>query len=86
VPEKPQRSKSKERPLTKLKVDQLLGERSKHELATAMGLKFYNQIYQYLGGEANPTLLMLEKLARGLTKVCGKRVSIAQILDEPRNL
>jgi hypothetical protein len=74
--------KKRGRPRTRLRVEELLGERTKEELRLAMGLKFYTQIYPYLDGKANPTLLMLERLSKGLSALSGRRISVADLLDE----
>ncbi len=72
----------KKKPKSHLKVRELLGERSVSDLADVMGLKFYTQIYPYTRKGANPTLLMLEQLASGLSKLLGRKIKVTEIISE----
>ena len=78
----PTKNSSKARPCAKLRVKELLGEKTPLELSHAMGFKFYNQIYKYINEDANPTLSMLQQLADGLTKVLKKKVKISDLIAE----
>jgi hypothetical protein len=78
----PKKSPADKKPRTKLRVQELLGDRSAVDLADAMGLKFYTQVYKYTKDEANPTLLMMEQLADGFSKILRKRVKVGDLIKE----
>ena len=75
-------SKSKpEQPRTRLLLDELLGEYSLVDLGREMGV-VYTQLYAYRKAGANPTLLVLEKMAGALSRLRGKKITIMDLLKE----
>lgn len=50
------------------------------ELAKHMDVT-YTQLYQYLKDDANPTLSMLDRLAKGLSKMKGQKVNVIELLE-----
>jgi len=76
-------SQKKAKPKTKLKFEELLGDRSIGKLAKVMGVT-YTQLYPYKKKGANPTLLALEQLAKGLSKLRNENVSVLDLLDEDK--
>ena len=73
--------RKKEKPVTRLRLDKLLGDHSVIELSKEMGV-IYTQIYPYRRIGANPTLLILEKMAKGLSKLNGRKISISELIGE----
>lgn len=73
---------SPRRPRTRLRIKQLLKGHSASDLADAMGIRFYTQVYRYLGSDVNPTLLALEEIADGLSQLLKRRISVSELLDE----
>lgn len=73
-------NQKKATPKTKLKFEELLGDRSISKLAKVMGVT-YTQLYPYKKKGANPTLLALEQLANGLSELRNEEVSILDLLD-----
>ena len=76
-------TKIQRRPKTKLKFKELLGEQSIVQLAKKMNIT-YTQLYPYKKHGANPTLLALEDLAEGLSKLLGKEIKIADLISSKR--
>lgn len=74
-------NQKKATPKTKLKFDELLGDRSISKLAKVMGVT-YTQLYPYKKKGANPTLLALEQLAKGLSELRNEDVTISDLLDD----
>ena len=70
----------KKRPETKLIVEELLDGYCKTDLARIMGIT-YTQLYKYTGEGANPTLLMLERLASGLSELRNEEISLIGLLN-----
>lgn len=66
---------------TKLKLQEHLEGYKITELARHMDNMTYTQLYKYLSDNSNPTLLMLDRLARGLTKLKGEEVTIVDLLE-----
>ena len=69
------------KPKTQLRFEELLGEHSIIDLANEIGV-VYTQLYAYKKEGANPTLLVLEQIAKGLTKLKGKKVLIRDLIVE----
>lgn len=67
-------------PKTRLRFDELLEGHSIGSLAKEMNIT-YTQLYPYKRAGANPTLLALEKLADGLSKLKGKEISVYDLLE-----
>lgn len=67
-------------PKTKLRFTELLGDLSISELAKEIGVT-YTQLYPYKKKGANPTLLALEQLADGLSKLRNESVSVFDLLE-----
>lgn len=67
-------------PKTKLNLSKLLKGHKKTELALLIGVP-YTQLYKYLEDGANPTLLMLERLAEGLSKLRNEKITLNELLD-----
>ncbi|MGE4131415.1 MAG: hypothetical protein AB7F86_07235 [Bdellovibrionales bacterium] len=74
--------KPSRKPRTKLLFNELLGEQSIIQLANKMGV-VYTSLYYYKEDGANPTLLGLEDLAKGLSKLTNKPVSILDLIKLP---
>lgn len=70
-------------PKTRLLFDELLGNHSISSLAKEMNIT-YTQLYPYKKVGANPTLLALEKLADGLSKLKGETVSVHDLLENKK--
>lgn len=70
-------------PKTRLRFDELLGNHSIGSLAKEMNIT-YTQLYPYKKAGANPTLLALEKLADGLSKLKGETVSVHDLLESKK--
>lgn len=68
-------------PKTRLRFAELLGDLRIGDLARKMGVT-YTQLYPYKRPGANPTLLALEQIARGLSDLKGTKVSIKDLIDE----
>lgn len=73
----------KSAPKTKLRFSELLGDLSIGKLAKAIGVT-YTQLYPYKKAGANPTLLVLEQLAEGLSKLKNEDVSVVDLIEQPR--
>lgn len=71
------------RPKTQLRFEELLGDFSIIDLANQIGV-VYTQLYAYKKSGANPTLLVLEQIAEGLSKLHGKKIRIRDLIDEPK--
>lgn len=76
---------SKSSPKTKLRFDELLEGYSITQLAREMDVT-YTQLYPYRKSGANPTLLALENLALGFSKIRGEKISVVDLIDheEPK--
>ena len=73
-------NKQKKRlPKTKLRFKELLAKNSIGKLADAMNVT-YTQLYPYKKDGANPTLLVLEQLAMGLSELRGENISVTDLL------
>lgn len=70
-------------PKTKLRFVELLGDLSITALAKTMGVT-YTQLYPYKKPGANPTLLFLEKMAKGLSELKGEPIYIADLIADGR--
>ena len=75
--------KKARKPKSKLRFAELLGKHSIVQLAKHMGVT-YTQLYSYKKAGANPTLLALEQIADGLSKVTGRKVSVLDLIDIPK--
>ncbi len=62
-------------------IEELLGEDSVTDLANQIGV-VYTQLYAYKKSGANPTLLALEQIAEGLSKLHGKKIRIRDLISE----
>jgi len=71
------------KPKTQLRFQELLGDYSVIDLANAIGV-VYTQLYAYKKEGANPTLLALEQIAEGLSKLHGKKIRISDLIAEPK--
>ena len=71
---------AKKKPKTKIKIVEHLGEFKLSDLARETGL-LYPQLHRYNQTGANPTLLVLENIAEGLTKLCGKKFTVLDLLE-----
>ena len=69
------------KPQTQLRLNELLGDFSVIDLAKEIGV-VYTQLYAYKKDGANPTLLALEQIAEGLSKLHGKKIRIRDLLIE----
>jgi predicted transcriptional regulator len=67
-------------PKTKLRFSKLLGDLSIGKLAKEIGVT-YTQLYPYKKAGANPTLLVLEQLADGLSKLKNKDISVTDLIE-----
>lgn len=74
---------SDKKPRTQLRFEELLGEHSIIDLANEIGV-VYTQLYAYKKEGANPTLLVLEQIANGLTKLKGKKILIRDLIVESK--
>lgn len=68
------------KPKTKLRIKKLIKGQKITELAKAMGIP-YTQVYKYLEDDVNPTLLILERFAEGLSKIHGKKIGLIDLLE-----
>lgn len=73
----------KNTPKTKLRFSELLGDLPIGKLADEIGVT-YTQLYPYKKAGANPTLLALEKLAEGLSKLKNEPVTIVDLIEKPK--
>lgn len=71
--------KDRKLPRTNLKFKELLDGYSISELANYMGVT-YTQLYPYKKRGANPTLLVLEQLAVGLSELRKEQITVADLL------
>lgn len=69
-------------PKTKLRFSELLGDLSIGKLAKEIGVT-YTQLYPYKKHGANPTLLVLEQLADGLSKLRNQDVTVIDLIEPP---
>ncbi|WP_142699378.1 hypothetical protein [Bdellovibrio sp. ZAP7] len=72
--------KKKIAPKTKLQFSELLGDLPIGKLAQEIGVT-YTQLYPYKKAGANPTLLVLEQLAEGLSKLRNEKVSVIDLIQ-----
>ena len=70
-----------EQPRTRLRLDEHLGGFSLVDLGREMGV-VYTQLYPYRKPGANPTLLVLEKLVAGLSRLRGRKITVMDLLKE----
>jgi hypothetical protein len=77
------RKTKKKVPKTKLRFSELLGDLPIGKLAEEIGVT-YTQLYPYKRVGANPTLLVLEQLADGLSKLKNENVSVSDLLQQPK--
>lgn len=70
-------------PKTKLRFSELLGDLSIVQLADEIGVT-YTQLYPYKKDGANPTLLALEQLAAGLSRLKNEHVTIVDLIQKPK--
>lgn len=75
--------KAKSSPKTRLRFDELLEGHSITALAREMNVS-YTQLYPYKKSGANPTLLALENLAKGLSKIRGEYLTVTDLIEEPK--
>lgn len=71
------------KPRAQLKLDELLGGYSLIDLANQIGV-VYTQLYAYKKSGANPTLLVLEQITDGLSKLHGKKIRIRDLIVESK--
>jgi transcriptional regulator with XRE-family HTH domain len=71
----------KKRPKTKLRFGELVSGLSMQALAKSLGVT-YTQLYRYKKPGANPTLLVLEELASGLSELRGESLSVVDLLEQ----
>lgn len=69
------------KPKAQLRLEELLGQYSVIDLANEIGV-VYTQLYAYKKTGANPTLLALEQIAKGLSKLHGKKIRIRDLINE----
>ena len=72
---------NKKKPKSKILFDEHLGAETMLALAKKMGIT-YTQLYPYRKSGVNPTLLALEQLAEGLSKLHGKVISPIDLIDD----
>lgn len=77
------RKVKKNSPKTKLRFSELLGDLSIVKLAKEIGIT-YTQLYPYKKAGANPTLLVLEQIAEGLSKLKNEDVEVVDLIDSPK--
>lgn len=65
---------------TKLRLKEYLADHKITVLATHMDMT-YTQLYKYFKDDANPTLLMLDRLADGLSKLRGEEIHLIDLLE-----
>ncbi len=75
---------NKKIPSTKLKLNKYLEGYKITELGNIMNIP-YTQLYKYKSAGANPTLLMIERLAIGLSRLRGKKVTVYDLLEVKRH-
>lgn len=73
----------KNSPKTKLRFSELLGDLPIGKLAKEIGVT-YTQLYPYKKAGANPTLLVLEQLAEGLSKLRNEDVTVTDLIEPPK--
>jgi hypothetical protein len=72
----------KRKPKSKILLNELLEDYSVVDLAKVMNV-VYTQLYPYKKPGANPTLLILEQLAEGLSRLHGKPISPLDLIEVP---
>ena len=70
-----------EKPKTKILVNELLGEFKLSDVSREAGI-LYPQLHRYTKDGANPTLLVLEQIADGLSKLHGKKISPSDLIND----
>lgn len=68
-----------EKPRTRLRFNELMAGYTMRELAVKVGME-YTRLYPYTREGANPTLLILERLAVGISELTGKKVTARDLI------
>lgn len=68
------------KPKTKILVEKFLGEFKLSDVSRETGI-LYPQLHRYTKAGANPTLLVLEQIAMGLSKLRGEPISPCDLID-----